>query len=205
MGEGDIRQTVKTRQQLRQQARQARRALTESAQHLSAQQLVEQVASVPHLANANGVALYLANDGELDPRPLIHWYWARGCQVYLPVLHPFSAGHLLFLRYQADSLLHHNAFGIIEPKLDVRTLALKHELDIIFTPLVAFDSQGHRLGMGGGFYDRTLSAYLSASDGHPSPQVVGLAHDCQQLDALPVAHWDIPLSELVTPSRHLSW
>lgn len=205
---------------MRQHIRVARRQLTPVEQSQAAQHLVSQIAQLPHLAQAQKVALYLANDGELDPQLLINWYWARGHQVYLPVLHPFCAGYLLFLRYQPHTIMQVNDLGITEPKLDIRLLVPKDELDIIFTPLVAFDVQGHRLGMGGGFYDRTLSSLLNAGSGSElnstftsaskaapikQPSVVGLAHDCQQVAALPVASWDVPLSELITPSQHFRW
>ncbi|MFY2365653.1 5-formyltetrahydrofolate cyclo-ligase, partial [Klebsiella pneumoniae] len=65
-------------------------------------------------------------------------------------------GHLLFFRYQQDTRLKPNSFSILEPELDLTALIPQSQLDIIFTPLVAFDTQGNRLGMGGGFYDRTL-------------------------------------------------
>lgn len=210
------------RQTIRQAIRHARRQLSLHQQTLAAQQLVSQVAKQAHLASARTVALYLAQDGELDTLPLINWYWARGAQVALPVLHPCCPGQLLFLRYQADTPMQANAFGILEPKLDVRLILPKPQLDIIYTPLVAFDNQGNRLGMGGGFYDRTLSTNTKVtntratnkkntytSNPHAnaqlSPRPVGLAHDCQQVNALPIASWDVPLPELVTPSRFFRW
>ncbi|MGO4998699.1 5-formyltetrahydrofolate cyclo-ligase [Oceanisphaera sp. W20_SRM_FM3] len=205
-----MREAQLSRQQLRQQVRLTRRQLTSTEQTQAAVQLVSQVANIPQLAQAKAVALYLANDGELDPWPLINWYWSQGCHVYLPVLHPFCQGHLLFLRYQPDTLMHTNALGILEPKLDIRLLAPKNALDIIYTPLVAFDVQGNRLGMGGGFYDRTLCQNADTHSGqhssqHSSPRAVGLAHDCQQVAALPIASWDVPLVGVVTPTQYFFW
>lgn len=81
-----------------------------------------------------------------------------------------------------------NRFAITEPLLDIRHIVPINELDIIFTPLVAFDKQGNRLGMGGGFYDRTLQNWQQQSF-----IPVGLAHRCQEVDELPVESWDIPL------------
>lgn len=190
-----------TRTHIRQLTRHARRQLNATEQHLAAQQVVSQVASSPALAQAQNVALYLANDGELDPQPLINWYWQQGAHVYLPVLHPFCKGYLLFFRYQAHTPLITNRLGIVEPQLDIRQLVPVDQLDIIYTPLVAFDNQGNRMGMGGGFYDRTLASKKQAL----TPHTVGLAHDCQQWPALPIDSWDIPLQELITPSQHWRW
>lgn len=67
-------------------------------------------------------------------------------------------------------------------------------------PLVAFDEYGQRLGMGGGFYDRTLQNWQ-----HYKMQPVGYAHDCQLVEKLPVEEWDIPLPAVVTPSKVWEW
>lgn len=69
-------------------------------------------------------------------------------QIYLPVLHPFCPGHLLFLHYRPDSQLIRNRLNILEPQLDVRDVLPLKRLDVVITPLVAFDRDGQRLGMG---------------------------------------------------------
>lgn len=149
---------------------------------------------------AQTVALFLSFDGELNTTPLIQSLWQAGKNVYLPVLHPFSPGNLLFLRYTPQSNLVTNRLKILEPKLDVRDVLPLNKLDVLVTPLVAFDETGQRLGMGGGFYDRTLQNWQQHGF-YP----VGLAHDCQQVETLPVEQWDIPLPAVVTPSRLWQW
>ncbi len=181
------------RQQLRQLVRQRRRALSLAEQRRGAEQIAQQALALPQVQQARTLALYLANDGELDPLPLLKALDAQGKQCCLPVLHPFVKGHLIFLDHDPHGELVFNRFNIPEPPLDVTALRPLNQIDVIFTPLVAFDGQGNRLGMGGGFYDRTLVGY----HGH----VIGLAHDCQQLDALPVQSWDQPLEIIVTPSE----
>ena len=127
---------------------------------------------------------------------------AEQIAVCLPVLHPFSKGHLLFLDYQPDTPMSRNQFGIAEPELNCQRIVLKSAIDIIFTPLVAFDSQGNRLGMGGGFYDRTLNGWHHQRLG---PYPIGLAHDCQQVAHVPIESWDVPLPEILTPTRRWHW
>lgn len=156
----------------------------------------------PKIIQAESVAVFLSFDGELDTSPLIQQLWQQEKRVYLPVLHPFRAGYLLFLRYAPDTELVRNRLKIMEPRLDVRQVLPLPQLDVLLTPLVAFDHLGQRLGMGGGFYDRTLQYRNQMSRG---PYPIGLAHDCQQIDALPVESWDIPLPEIITPSRHWQW
>ena len=66
-------------------------------------------------------------------------------------------------------------------------------------PLVAFDTECNRLGMGGGYYDRTLG-FLHRRNRWQSPRLIGVAHDCQKVDPLPIQNWDIPLQGVITES-----
>ena len=145
-----------TRQQIRQQIRLRRRALTPEQQTQFALLAADRMMAYPPVLLAHTVAVFLSFDGELDTRPLIDQLWRAGKRVYLPVLHPFSPGNLLFLHYHPSSDLVVNRLKIREPKLDVRDVLPLSQLDVLVTPLVAFDADGQRLGMGGGFYDRTL-------------------------------------------------
>ncbi|MBZ7671327.1 5-formyltetrahydrofolate cyclo-ligase [Klebsiella grimontii] len=189
-----------TRQQIRQQIRQRRRALTPEQQTQFALQAADRMMAYPPVLLAQTVAVFLSFDGELDTRPLIDQLWRAGKRVYLPVLHPFSPGNLLFLHYHPSSDLVVNRLKIREPKLDVRDVLPLSQLDVLVTPLVAFDAAGQRLGMGGGFYDRTLQNWRQHR-----LQPVGYAHDCQQVDALPTEQWDIPLPAVITPSKTWLW
>lgn len=191
---------LSTRQQIRQQIRLRRKSLTHEHQTQAAQQAAARMMGFAPVVEAQTVAAFLSFDGELDTRPLIEGLWRAGKKVYLPVLHPFSAGNLLFLRYFPDSDLVLNHFKIHEPALDVRHVLPLNKLDVLITPLVAFDATGQRLGMGGGFYDRTLQNWR-AHGLFP----VGYAHDCQQVDALPVEEWDIPLPAVITPTTTWQW
>ena len=144
------------RNQLRQQIRKTRANLTALQQQQAEDSITQQALAFIEERNAQHIALYVSFDGEISTDKLIKILWAQGKQVYLPVLHPFNPNHLLFLRYLPDTPMLKNKFSIWEPKLNVQNVLPLDELDILFTPLVAFDKQGNRLGMGGGFYDRNL-------------------------------------------------
>lgn len=191
-----------SRQHIRQEIRQRRRALSQEQQKHDAEELLIRFQQLPCVINANHIALYLSNDGEIDTQPLIDWLWQQGKSVYLPVLHPFSKGHLLFFHYTPNTRMKLNKYQIREPILDIRLVKPVNELDLVCTPLVAFDNTGQRLGMGGGYYDRTLNRWHNERLG---PQPLGLAHDCQQVDSLPFEAWDVPLPEIITPSYHFTW
>ncbi|KKL02042.1 5-formyltetrahydrofolate cyclo-ligase [Rheinheimera mesophila] len=187
-----------SRQQLRSHIRHLRRSLSAEQQHQASLDLVKQLLPRPEVQQAQHIALYLTNDGELDTSPLIQALWQQGKSLYLPLLHPVVQGYLVFQLYTAATTLKPNQFGIGEPELNCSLLCPVSQLDLIFTPLVAFDAQGQRLGMGGGFYDRTLSQLEHSSE---KPALIGLAHDCQQVESVPVEAWDIPLPAICTPSR----
>lgn len=192
--------TSDLRQHIRKEIRQKRRALTAHQQAHFADQAAARMLGFAPVVEAKSVAVFLSFDGELDTRPLIEGLWRAGKQVYLPVLHPFSPGNLLFLRYLPDSLLATNRLKILEPALDVRHVLPLDRLDVLITPLVAFDRTGQRLGMGGGFYDRTLQNWRAHGF-----LPIGYAHDCQQVESLPVQEWDIPLPVVVTPTKIWRW
>lgn len=181
---------------IRHSVRQIRRKLTPFQQQQAAESVCLKIRQHHNVLNAKHIALFLSIDGELDTYPLINGLWQQEKAVYLPVIHPFSPGHLLFVRYQPDSTLISGPLGVRQPKLDVNRVLPLAQLDIMFVPLVAFDAQGNRLGMGGGYYDRTLQ-YWKQYRFWP----IGLAHDCQQVKQIPNRSWDVPLPEIITPSK----
>ncbi len=193
---------ILSRQDFRQHIREKRNQLHSDVQFQASIELVTQCAQLSEFQTAQHIALYLSADGELITTPLIEWLWCQGKRTYLPVIHPFSKGHLLFLHYDQHTPMVLNRYSIAEPKLDQTQILPVQQLDLICTPLVGFDSTGHRLGMGGGYYDRTLEPWFKTGRG---PKPIGLAHDCQQVEKLPIESWDVPLPKIVTPSRIWDW
>ncbi|QIZ77672.1 5-formyltetrahydrofolate cyclo-ligase [Ferrimonas lipolytica] len=185
------------RQQLRQQLRQARQSLGQELQRAAAINLAAHLPDHSLLQHASHVAIYLAADGELDPHLLAEILHARGKTLALPIIHPFHRQQLLFQRYQPGMPLQPNRFGIDEPKLDKSALIPLQELDVIFMPLVGYDLGGNRLGMGGGFYDRTLGGFTETQ----RPTLIGLAHEVQRVPALPVQPWDVPIDAVATATQ----
>ncbi|GLX81316.1 5-formyltetrahydrofolate cyclo-ligase [Thalassotalea eurytherma] len=184
------------RKQLRQLIRGRRQALSALTQASAQESLKNQFIKLFASDKPESIAIYLANDGELDTLKLINHCWQQNIDVYLPVIHPFSRHHLLFQQYTPTTKMVLNRFGISEPKLNSQSTICPQNLSVLCTPLVAFDSQGNRMGMGGGFYDRTLSQLQQSKT-----KVIGLAHDCQQVDSVPVEPWDMPLSMIMTPTK----
>lgn len=184
------------RKTLRQLLRHRRRSLSGYQQQQAAKQLAHRLIRHPWFARSQHIAFYQSTDGELDTHYLLRLALAYGKTCYLPVLRRFPKQHLGFVRIHSSSRLHKHKFGMKEPRHRLRLFS--HELDMVCFPLVGFDNQGQRLGMGGGFYDRSLA-------GHKNRTVlkIGLAHDCQQVVRLDNAAWDIPLHGIFTPTKRL--
>lgn len=137
--------------------------------------------------------MYLKQDGEVDLSEFITWLWQSGKYVYLPKIG--SHRQLSFVPYTSNSPLLPNRYGILEPIGEHHPV----KLDIIFSPLVAYDRQGHRLGMGGGFYDTTLKAL------NPRPLFIGCAYALQLCDNIPHEPWDIRLDSVINEQAMFSF
>ncbi|WP_068825052.1 5-formyltetrahydrofolate cyclo-ligase [Pseudomonas sp. BMS12] len=186
-----------SRPALRRQLRQARRHLSPRQQQQAACALYRQLAQHPLFRRARHIALYLPSDGEIDPRPLLREAQKRGKATYLPVLASWPHTRMCFQRVEPGEKLIRNRFRIEEPALRRARQRGAWTLDLILLPLVGFDAYGGRLGMGGGFYDRCL-AYRKLRKNWHKPTLLGVAHDCQRVDRLPLASWDIRLTGVVT-------
>jgi 5-formyltetrahydrofolate cyclo-ligase len=183
----------------RKQLRARRRALTESEKLERSASLCSKLVRQPVFRNSKRIAAYLPSDGEVETSLLIELAWYMGKQVYLPVLIPYRGNRLWFARYEPDTQLVNNRFGIAEPAMPHRQRIAPHALDLVLAPLVGFDHNGHRLGMGGGFYDRSFAYLLRRKYWH-RPHLIGLAYDFQQLSRLPSQPWDVPLTAVATDS-----
>jgi 5-formyltetrahydrofolate cyclo-ligase len=186
-----------TRMQLRRQLRDARRALTPVQQRRAALDLYRQLAQHPLFRRSRHVALYLPNDAEIDPRLLLRAAQRRGKHTYLPVLNDWPRTRMVFQRVMPGEKLHPNRFRIDEPHIDRARQRKVWALDLVLLPLVGFDEAGGRLGMGGGFYDRSL-AYRGRRSAWHKPVLLGLAHECQKVGKLSQASWDVPLQGTLT-------
>ncbi|MDR3530377.1 MAG: 5-formyltetrahydrofolate cyclo-ligase [Rhodopila sp.] len=121
---------------------------------------------------------------EIDIRPLLHALHERGHKIALPVT-PRRGEALTFRGWRPGDVLVPERFGTMRPVGDILVP------DVLLVPLLAFDSAGGRLGYGGGFYDRTLA-------GLPNRLRLGCAFAAQQVDAVPVAPYDIRLDAVAT-------
>jgi 5-formyltetrahydrofolate cyclo-ligase len=153
-------------------------------------------AKQPFFIKAQNIACYLPFKDEFDSLPLIEQIWLAKKQCFLPVLSQINnQNSLIFVRYNYGDSLRVNQFSILEPSNVTRTIS-PEQLDVVIMPLVAFDKHGHRLGTGGGYYDRTFKFILEPAA--KTPRMVGLGYAAQEADELPADPWDIKMTNVIT-------
>jgi 5-formyltetrahydrofolate cyclo-ligase len=182
---------------LRQKLRARRRALSADEQRQAARRLAVNLTGTRLFLTSRRVACYLPNDGEIDSALVIKHIRRLRKILYLPVLSRLSHDRLWFAEAGPKTKLVSNRFGIPEPVVKSCDLVRAQELDLILMPLVGFDDKGNRLGMGGGFYDRSLE-FLRHRNHWRKPHLLGIAYDFQRVNGLVADPWDIPLQGVIT-------
>ncbi|HEV2621043.1 MAG TPA: 5-formyltetrahydrofolate cyclo-ligase [Frateuria sp.] len=182
------------RRELRQHLAAQRRALTPAQRIAAAQGLRRSLEQLPEYRTDARVAGYWACDGELPLNLVIPPLAARGQRFLLPMLG--EDRQLRFAPWAAGEAVQPNRFGIPEPAAPHEWFA-PFQLDLVLVPLLGFDRHGHRLGYGGGWYDRSF-AFLAEQARPTEPLLVGIAYDFQELPAIKPETWDVPLDFVAT-------
>lgn len=175
-----------------------RRTIAAKQRQLCAKRATLQLGVLRRLLPKNAhIGLYWDNFGELPIFGLLSWCQHDGHQPCLPVV---RGNRLVFcpIRPKNTAIFWSNRLpkkahllGMNEPI--ARTFLTSDGMDAIFCPLVAVNQQGKRIGMGGGFYDRTLATYQGLK--------IGWCYDFQYTDTLSTEAWDIAMDWIVTPTR----
>ncbi len=177
---------------LRQCLRQRRKQLGVGRQRNAAHQLLQRIKDMDVYKRSQRVACYIASDGELDCRPVIQQIWRDGKCCLLPVINTQTQPAAMeFRAYSPGQMLAVNRFGIPEP-LKGKSY-LPQQLDLVLVPLVGFDNDHNRLGMGGGFYDRCFAEVRR----DVGPVLFGVAHRCQRVSHLQAQPWDIKMDRII--------
>lgn len=175
---------------------QKRLGLSKRQQQQANSTIIRKLQSSLAYENSTHIAFYMPINNEVDILPLLNYALECNKVCYLPVLHPLRKNALWFVPFKLNDEFVINRFGIPEP------IRAKHNkrrsprsLDLVLTPLIAFDENCNRIGMGSGFYDRTFSF---KKNHHTKPQLIGLAYDMQKVKNTFPQAWDIPLDVVVT-------
>ena len=190
--------------EIRQSIREKRRQMEAAVRAAASQQICEAIADRPDFQVATNIGLFLAFDGEPDLNPLISIAWAQGQRVFLPIVHG-KGQPMSFAACEENTNLVPNRYGIMEPDVATAQMIRPTELDFVLAPLVAFDAKCYRIGVGGGFYDRTFAFKRTAADNQTEastrPTMIGVAFDWQKLESIQPQPWDVQLDAVVTESN----
>ena len=179
---------------LREHLKLKRKHLSAKESHDMSHAISQRITRSSWIRKYSNIGIYHPVNGEANTLQLINFMWSINQQVYLPII---NKKKLLFGRVKTDSQLKENRFGILEPSITKSNQVSANLLEMIFVPLVAFDLNGFRIGMGSGYYDRTFEKRLSIKDAK-GPVLVGLAYEFQKQECLNHQPWDVPLDMVVT-------
>ena len=142
---------------------------------------------------AKSIGCYLPMRDEIDPRSIIARAWRANKRVFCPVV--TQDDEMFFRKLEPDSVVECGPYGIWEPVTG--SSISPRDLDLVVTPLVAFDQSRHRIGMGGGYYDRCF-AFLRHRQYWIHPKLFGVAFDCQKVEKISPNPWDIRLYRVIS-------
>ena len=189
-------------QEIRQAIRESRQAVPIPYAKQAAAKFVELVVELDWYKNAKRIAAYLPFNGEADPLPLMDRAIVDGKQIFVPVIVDKSEP-LRFEAWTRETKVTENSFHINEPDAS-ETSTAPPELDLVITPLVAFDGQRNRLGVGGGYYDRTFAFLNNIATADRRPLMVGLGYELQRIKKIDSQSHDVKLDAVVTETGILS-
>lgn len=184
-----------TTKSLRIDALEARRSMTSSERSRASRRIVERLLRSRYFLGSETIGCYVSMWDEVDTGAIIERAWRAKKRIFLPVT--TSRGGMHFGETLPESVLVKNDFGLWEPVAGKRINA--RNLDVVVTPLVAFDDHGRRIGMGGGYFDRTF-AFLAGRNQWLHPKLIGVAFDCQRVRKIVPNPWDIRVFRVFTES-----
>ncbi|MCD6039310.1 MAG: 5-formyltetrahydrofolate cyclo-ligase [Gammaproteobacteria bacterium] len=177
-----------------------RRSVTEAQKKAAGQAAKKLLIAHPLFQRSQHVACYFGQQDEFDCNPIIQEIWRLEKKCYLPALST-QEKCLDFIVYQSDDPLRLNFYNIPEPENNEKIAADK--LNLVIVPLIAFDLQLHRLGMGGGYYDRTFAFKQKGKTYNDKPYLLGLGYELQHVSVLPTDPWDVLLDGILTEEKLL--
>lgn len=175
------------KEEIRKKLKLQRSQLSASYINSASTQIFELLKKTDLFINSEKIGCYQSIGQEVKTDKIINYILANHKICFLPVV---QSNTLQFNRYSERTRLLTNKYGIKEPMGN--NYIEVFELDVILLPLVGFSRNGDRLGMGAGYYDRTLGKL------EKTPILIGLAYESQEIPNIPTDEWDISLDYVIT-------
>ncbi|MCH7503025.1 MAG: 5-formyltetrahydrofolate cyclo-ligase [Proteobacteria bacterium] len=178
---------------IRTAAKRARRSIRDDARTAASAEIASHIMNSREFLASRTLACYLHDWDEVDTRAIIERAWCAKKRVFAPVID--RHGGMRFHALYPETRLEQNQFGLWEP---IATSAISpRELDVVITPVVAFDDDLNRIGMGGGHFDRCF-AFLRNRKRWLRPKLIGVAFDCQRVEKITPNPWDVRLYRIIS-------
>jgi len=178
------------KKRLRHDYKAKRLAIPASQRMQTAEAIARQLVNLPEWASTSYIAGYWASQGEV-PLHIVQMRVQPPRVWCLPLVQEDKT--LKFAPWRSGDALVSNQYGIPEPDISPTSLLDAKDLSIALMPLLAYTRTGTRLGMGGGYYDRSFSF----RDGMDRPLLVGIAYSDQEAEKLPSEDRDVKLDMLI--------
>lgn len=175
------------KQEIRKQVYAQRKAITKEDWEAKTKSIANSLKETPAYKSAGSIYCYVDYNHEVGTKGIIEDAWKAGKKVYVPKV---LGKEMDFFQIQSFSDLEAGCKGILEPKEDFKKMATGKE-GLMILPGVAFDKDCHRIGYGGGFYDRYLA-------GHLNLKKIAIAFSCQIFEEIPWEEFDISPDMIIT-------
>lgn len=185
-----------TQDSIRKQGKAARSALSSAQRAFSSARAVRNLCSHGIFLAARTIACYIPVGAEVDTTEVFSRAWKMQKRIFAPVT--MRDRSLIFREINPDTTLERNAYGLWQPSCG-NTLDAS-AFDVVVAPVVAFDGQCNRIGMGGGYYDHTFSFTRNRSMAL-RPRLVGIAFESQKVPEIKANSWDVPLWRIFTEAQ----
>lgn len=183
---------TESKKQLRQHIRRSIGQLSPEDIHLQSQAIWGLLEQEQAFLWATNIGLYWSMDSEVSTHSFID-KWSKDKNIYLPVI---QGNNITFTPYYGKENMSQNQYGILEPSLNNQPSST---LDLIIVPAMGYDASGHRLGHGGGYYDRYFSLRQQTSS--LPKNILGVCFSCQLLEQVPSEEFDFDVETIITPSH----
>ena len=182
-----------TTKKLRMSAKAARRSMSSEEHVRASRRIADRFLNSRYFLASDAIGCYISTWDEVDTSAIIERAWRAGKRIFLPVIS--AHGKMSFHETLPETKLTLNRFGLWQPVTGISVDS--SSLDVVVTPLVAFDDQRNRIGMGGGFFDRNF-AFLRGRHHWLRPKLIGIAFECQRVNEIARNPWDIPVFRVFT-------
>ena len=185
---------IDEKKKLRARLKSERKKITTELQFMHAQNMSTKLINTPLFMNSEHIGFYFANSAlaEIDTRFILTKALTVKKRCYMPVLNENNTYTLSFAKIQAQSDYMKNKYNILEP---ISTnFIVPEELDLVLVPLLGYDKNKNRLGMGAGYYDKT---FAFKKKGQLKPILVGIAYSMQLCGQVPTEKHDLALDFIV--------